>query len=208
MTQPEQYRKLHDAEEVTQRIGAIATEIILQYQNKNPLFVGLLRGAAPFSSMLMFEIAKQAPDMHPELDYMMVSTYGESHHAGEPRIVTDLAPTTSVWGREVVVIDDVLDLGRTADFVKKHLERLGAMSVQLAVLAKKQAVRETDIDADYVGFETGDAWLVGMGMDNAHEGHEARRWLNEIWEIKKDEPQHQHAVILDPEPEDSPANVP
>lgn len=207
MSNPEKYRKLHDATEVNRRIATIATEMVLEYRNENPLFVALLRGAAPFSSKLMFEIAKQAPDMHPELDYMMVSTYGDSKHAGEPRIVTDLAPTTSVYGRDVIVVDDVLDLGRTADFVKMHLERLGAMSIKLAVLARKGTEREYPIDADFVGFDTGDAWLVGMGMDNAEEVHEGYRWLEEIWEVRRDEPQHQHALLPVPAPDDEPTKV-
>ncbi len=204
---PEQYTMLHDTAEVSQRIGAIATEIILDNKDNNPLFVALLRGAAPFSSKLMFEIAKQAPDMHPDLDYMMVATYGSSHHAGEPRIVTDLDPRTSVLGRDVIVIDDVLDLGRTADFVKKHLERLGAMNTKLAVLARKGVERDYPIDANYVGFDTGKAWLVGMGMDNAQASHEAYRWLDEIWEIKQDEPQDQHAVLPQSSPDNAPTSV-
>jgi hypoxanthine phosphoribosyltransferase len=207
MINPDKYRRLYDAAEVNQRIGSIATEMVVNYRNKNPLFVALLRGAAPFSSKLMFEIAQLAPDMHPELDYMMVSTYGDSHHAGEPRIVTDLAPTTKVFGRDVVVIDDVLDLGRTANFVKMHLERLGAIDTRLAVLARKGAEREYPVEADYVGFDTGDAWLVGMGMDNAEETHEAYRWLDEIWEIKQGESQHQHALLLTPDPDNEPSNA-
>jgi hypoxanthine phosphoribosyltransferase len=207
MTNPDIYRKLYDAIEVNQRIGAIASEIVLEYRDKNPLFVALLRGAAPFSSKLMFEIAKQAPDMHPDIDYMMVSTYGKSHHAGDPSIVTGLTPTTMVDGRDIVVIDDVLDLGRTADFVKTHLEHLGALSVKLAVLARKGVQREYPIDADFVGFDAGDAWLVGMGMDNAEEAHEAYRWLEEIWEIKRDEPQLQPELHSEPLPAHELTNV-
>ncbi|MBC7764552.1 hypothetical protein H7Y29_02465 [Microbacteriaceae bacterium] len=207
MSNPEKYRKLYDSTEINKRISTIATEIVLEYQNEKPLFVALLRGAAPFSSKLMFEIAKQAPDMHPELDYMMVSTYGDSRHAGDPRIVTDLAPTTAVYGRDVIVIDDVLDLGRTANFVKTHLEHLGAMSMKLAVLARKGAERQYPIDADFVGFDAGDAWLVGMGMDNAEEVNEGYRWLEEIWEVRQDEPQHQHALLPNPSPKNEPTKV-
>ena len=207
MSNPEKYRKLYDSTEINKRISTIATEIVLEYQNEKPLFVALLRGAAPFSSKLMFEIAKQAPDMHPELDYMMVSTYGDSRHAGDPRIVTDLAPTTAVYGRNVIVIDDVLDLGRTANFVKTHLEHLGAMSMKLAVLARKGAERQYPIDADFVGFDTGDAWLVGMGMDNAEEVNEGYRWLEEIWEVRQDEPQFQHTLLPQPDSNNEPTKV-
>lgn len=207
MIHDERYRKLYDATEVNQRIGALATEILYDHGSTDPLFVALLRGAAPFSSKLMYEMTKQAPLMHPELDYMTIGVYGEDKRGGEPRIVTDVAPTTTVYGRDIIVIDDVLDVGRTADFVKSHLERLGALSIKLAVLARKGVDRQYPIDADYVGFDTGDAWLVGMGMDNQAAGIEAYRWLDEIWEIKKDEPQMQHAMLLDPAPDDEPSRV-
>jgi len=180
------YRTLYTASEVDGQITRIASEIIRNCRDDNPLFVALLRGAAPFASKLMFEIAKQAPDMHPDLDYMMVSTYGNAQHAHEPRIVTDLAPDTDVRGRTVIVLDDVLDKGITAHFVREHLRNMGAGDVKLAVLAQKQVERVHDITPDYCGFDATDEWLVGMGMDDADLAHEGNRWIGEILEIKRD----------------------
>lgn len=182
----ERYRTLFTKAQVDQQITRITGEMIRDHAHDNPLFVGLLRGAAPFASKLMFEIARQAPDMHPDLDYMMVSTYGSGTHAHEPRIVTDLAPSTVVKGRTVIILDDVLDKGITAEFVRRHLENMGATAVKLAVLAQKQVERVHDITPDYCGFDAGDAWLVGMGMDDADLTHEGHRWLDQIWEIKRD----------------------
>ncbi len=176
------YNKLATPHEVNQSISAIATQI-LQDHEETPLFVALLRGAAPFSAKLMTEIVKQSPDYHPELDYMMVSTYGAGQHAGEPHIVTDLAPSTTVNGREVIVIDDVLDKGITASFVFQHLRARGAAALRLAVLCDKQVSRQESIEADYKGFTFEDNWLVGMGMDDAGAAREGYRWLEEIWEI-------------------------
>lgn len=181
----DRYNRLASAEEVDAKIKSIASHIIDDFPDQSPLFVSLLRGAAPFSSKLMFEIVRQAPDYHPELDYMMVSTYGTSQHAGEPHIVTDLAPTTVVNGRDVIVIDDVLDKGVTADFVRKHLQARGAAQVKLAVLCDKHTDRVHDVTADYVGFEFDDNWLVGVGMDDAEAANEGYRWLEEIWEIRR-----------------------
>ena len=185
-TMQNHYRTLYTAAQVNEQIARIASEIIGSHVDDNPLFVALLRGAAPFSSKLMFEIAHQAPDMHPDIDYMLVSTYGDSQRAHEPRIVTDIAPTTTVEGRTVIIIDDVLDKGITADFVRRHFESMGVQNIELAVLARKNVVRVHDITPDYCGFDAGDAWLVGMGMDDAQAGNEAYRWLDEIWEIVKD----------------------
>lgn len=182
----ERYRTLYTEAQVDEQIARVAGEVIQDHKHDNPLFVGLLRGAAPFAGKLMFEIAKQAPDMHPDLDYMMVSTYGSGHHAHEPRIVTDLSPTTDVRDRTVIIVDDVLDKGITAEFVRKHLMSMGAHAVKLAVLAQKQVERVYDIFPDYCGFDAGDEWLVGMGMDDAQLAHEGHRWNGRILEIKRD----------------------
>lgn len=182
----EHYRTRYTADQVNEQIARMASEIIASHANNKPLFVALLRGAAPFASKLMFEIAHQDSGMHPDIDYMLVTTYGDSHRAHEPRIVTDIAPTTTVEGRTVIIVDDVLDKGITADFVRRHFESMGAKEVKLAVLAQKNVVRVHDIAPDYCGFDAGDAWLVGMGMDDAQAGNEAYRWLDEIWEIIKD----------------------
>lgn len=187
----ERYRQLYDRTQVNQRIGQLASEITARYPGdselERPLFVGLLRGAMPFASKLMFEMQRQVPDFHPELDVMIVSTYGDGRRAGEPRIVTDLARTTAVFGRPVVVVDDILDQGITANFVMNHLDKLNPGSIELAVLAKKAVSRVHDIEPNYYGFDVGDKWIVGMGMDDANDGNEHYRWLDEIWEVTQDD---------------------
>jgi hypoxanthine phosphoribosyltransferase len=176
------HNQLASSDDVAQKIQHIATQIISDYP-KTPLFVSLLRGANPFTSLLMFEIVRQSPEYHPELDYMMVRTYGAGRHAGTPQIVTDIAPSTSVNDRSVIIIDDVLDKGITADFVATHLTTQGATDIKLAVLCDKTTLREKDIIADYKCFTFNDNWLVGMGMDDTSAAHEGYRWLDEIWEV-------------------------
>jgi hypoxanthine phosphoribosyltransferase len=176
------YALIASSKEVDAHVDAIATKLLARYP-ETPLFVALLRGAAPFASKLMFTIATKAPDYHPDLDYMMISTYGEAHTAKQPVIVTDLAPTTDVKGRAVVILDDVIDQGVTSDFVRDLLLGRGAKSVELATLATKNVPGRTS-QADYTGFDAGDRWLVGMGLDDAKHGHEHYRWMDSIWEIK------------------------
>jgi hypoxanthine phosphoribosyltransferase len=175
-------KKLASADQVNQSISQLAQDIISDYE-QTPLFVALLRGAAPFASKLMHAIAELSPEFHPELDYMMVSTYGDGHHAGEPHIVTDLAPSTEVRHRPVIIIDDVLDKGITADFVTKHLIARGASEVKLAVLCQKNTQRISDITPDYCGFSFADKWLVGMGLDDSSAVKEGYRWLDEIRQV-------------------------
>jgi hypoxanthine phosphoribosyltransferase len=167
----------HDVNDV---IDSMAQQISKDLADENPLFVALLRGAAPFASKLMFSIQHQTPEFHPELDYMMVSTYGAGHTAGEPYIVTDLAPDTVVKDRTAVILDDVLDKGITANFVKCHLMSLGAKAVMLAVLANKKAEKVYPIEPDYCGLEFDDVWLTGMGLDDAGTAKEYGRWQGYI----------------------------
>lgn len=167
--------------EVDEEIANLANQILSDYPDTSPLFVALLRGAAPFASKLMFAITEQHPEYHPDLDYMMVSAYGSGRKAGTPRVVTDLAPDSDLRGRAVIVLDDVLDKGVTAEFVINHLHNRGATDIKLAVLVDKKVERQYPIQADYVCFDANDAWLSGMGMDDASIAHEAYRWSSQIW---------------------------
>lgn len=174
---------LASSSQVNERIEAVARTIITDFPAEKPVFVALLRGAAPFASKLMFAISRLDPAFQPELDYMMVSTYGSGRQAGEPHIVTDLAPDTSVAGRTVVIVDDVLDKGVTAHFVAQHMKARGADAVKLAVLAQKDTQMHHDVTADYCCFDFHDAWLVGMGMDDGSAGKEHHRWMDSIAEV-------------------------
>lgn len=176
------YTPVATTHQVDTEITRVAREIMTDF-NQTPLFIALLRGAAPFASKLMFAIVQQRPDYHPELDYMMVSTYGNDHTAKQPVIVTDLAPTTRVDGRDIIIIDDTIDLGVTSDFVRDTMLARGAKSVKLAVLASKDIPTRTS-QADYIGFAAGNKWLVGMGLDDAGAAPEAYRWIDSLWEIK------------------------
>lgn len=177
------YDLIASAEEVDARITRMAHDIITNHSS-TPLFVALLRGAAPFASKLMFAIAKESPEYHPDLDYMTISTYGNDHHAKQPVIVTDLAPNTDVTNRVVIILDDVIDQGVTSDFVRDLLLSRGAERVELATLATKD-VPGRKSQANYTGLDAGDRWLVGMGLDDAGDGHEHFRWTDSIWEIRR-----------------------
>jgi len=182
----ERYRTLYDREAVTQRIGQLASSIISNHDNDNPLFVALPRGAMPFASQLMFSITEQAPDFHPELDVMIATRNHNVFDAAQsPEVITSLTPTTTVLDRPVILLDDVLDLGKTPEAVRDHLRSIGARSVELAVLVQKDIAKEvSNIRADYVGFHTSAQWLAGMGMKDDTVAPEAYRWRQEILELK------------------------
>lgn len=173
-------KQLATQAQIDQAIANLTSDIIDDFGDKRPLFVALLRGAMPFASKLIFEITKQAPDMHPELDYMMTSTYGDGRETKTPHVLADLSPSTQIEGRTVIVLDDVLDKGVTATLIIKHLLGLGAKDVKLAVLVEKDIEREDVYHADYACFHAEPGWLVGMGMDDATTAKDGFRWLEEI----------------------------
>lgn len=168
-------------QQVWQRINEMAKELIGQYENKNPLFVCLLRGGAPFATKLMFAITHQNPTFHPEMDYVTIKTYGDQRTDRPPELLADILPSTSAKGRPVILLDDVLDKGVTAAFATKHfLENHAASSVELVVLAEKDRERTAYGSAALSGFTVPDDWLTGMGLDDASLGKEANRWAGYI----------------------------
>jgi hypoxanthine phosphoribosyltransferase len=166
--------------EVNQIISLMALELRAKYKDKDPLFVCLLKGGAPFAAKLMHAIATQDPYFHPELDYMIISTYEDERVGRQPRIVTDLAPHTKATGREIAILDDVYDHGDTSNFAKQHLLSIGASEVDIVTLALKDIEGRTFPEPDMYGFKSGDVWLTGMGMDDAHLANEANRWMGGI----------------------------
>lgn len=203
----ERYTLLYDQNQVRQAIGRIASEITAKHQENDPLFVCLLRGGAPFATRLATEMTRQAPDFHPEVDYMTTVRFGGRDALDEvPLIKTDLSPETEVENRDVVILDVVLDAGVTAEFTRQHLLDMGARYVELAVLVDKEMDRVARIEADYTGFRTPNQWLAGMGMkDLVHTGSpdalksrtEGFRWRDSIWTITPDGT-HDRAPLVTP----------
>ena len=170
---------LYSPEQVNERIQLMADEIIQRYTDTKPLFVCLLKGAAPFTSKLMTAITQIDPLFYPEIEYVHVSAYGSDRQANTATIYSGLAET-AVQGRDVIVLDDCLDRGVTYLKTKEHLLGQGARSVQLIVLANKNVERDLDEEPLMSGFHTPDVWLVGMGMDDNQTAPEAQRWVEYI----------------------------
>jgi len=182
-TQKGSERLLATAEQVEARITEMATGLIDRYRDDNPLFVCFMKGGVPFTARLMMEVARQDPNFHPEVDYMIISTYGQGRMANDPEIVTGLAPGVIVEGRTIVMVDDVLDTGATMGFAKRYFEeKLGAEKIESIVLVNKIQERTLYTGKPVLtGFEVeDDEWLSGMGMDDASLGPEANRWSGDI----------------------------
>lgn len=164
-------------EQVHDRIDEMACELVQKFRGQEPLFVNLLRGGSAFSVDLMRAIVRHDPDFHPELDNMTISRFGSQRKGGKPRVVTDLSPATEIEDRTVIMLDEVLDEGHTADFTKRYLELRGAAEVHLVVLLRKVGAQKAFGEPLLCGFDAPNEWLVGMGMDDFSTKKEAHRWL-------------------------------
>ncbi len=154
-------RIFFSANELQEKVKELGAQITRDYEGKDPLFVGVLKGSFVFMADLM-----RAVDLYCDIDFMAVSSYGSgTTTTGAVKINKDL--TYNVEGRHIILIEDILDSGVTLSYLKKYIEARKPASVSICTLLDKPARRKADINADYVGFECPDAFIVGYGLDYA-----------------------------------------
>lgn len=156
-------RTLHSEEEIRRRIDALAAEIV-RTMPKDFLMAPVLTGAFVFAADLLRALHRLGCD--PAVDFVQLSSYGGARaSSGVVTLIKDF--TVSLEGRSVLLIDDVLDTGRSLHFAKNMVLDRGAAAAKIGVLVRKATGRSADIDADFVGFEVGaDDFIVGYGMDD------------------------------------------
>lgn len=148
------------SEEVLQeKIQDLGKQLSEEYQDRFPLVVGVLKGALPF----MADLIKRM-DIHLEIDLMAVSSYGKSTvSSGEVKIIKDL--DTSLEGRDVIIVEDIIDSGLTLSYLVQLFKTRNANSVKIVTLLDKPTGRKVDIKPDLAGFIVPDAFVVGYGLD-------------------------------------------
>jgi hypoxanthine phosphoribosyltransferase len=148
-------------EQIRNRISDLGAEIARDYAGKNPLLIGVLKGACTFMSDLM-----RAADIQLGIEFMAISSYGASMRtSGEVRILKDL--DVAIEGRHILVVEDIVDTGLTLNYLLANLKSRGAASVKLAALLDKFERREKEVPIDYLGFQIPDKFVVGYGLDFA-----------------------------------------
>lgn len=153
-------RVLISEDEIQARCKELAGQIEADYEEKRivPIVIGLLKGSVPF----MAELIKYF--RHPiEIDFMSVSSYSGSESIGDVKINKDT--DLSVKGKNVLIVEDIVDTGRTIREVRRLLENKGANDVRIVSLLDKPDRRVVDIEADYVGFTVPNEFVVGYGLD-------------------------------------------
>src|SRR5258708_1506290 len=148
-------------EKIKDRIAELGAEIASDYAGRNPLLIGVLKGACIFLSDLL-----RAIDLRVGVEFMAISSYGNSTRtSGEVRIVKDL--DVPIEGREILVVEDIVDTGITLSYLLGSLRARGAVSVKLAALLDKHERRLRPVEINYLGFKIPDEFVVGYGLDFA-----------------------------------------
>jgi hypoxanthine phosphoribosyltransferase len=152
---------LFSEEQIQEKIKELGQQIANDYRDRNPLVICVLKGAFIFMGDLVKRI-----DIPLEIDFMAVSSYGNAtSSSGVVKIIKDL--DTSVEGRDVLIVEDIIDSGLTLSYLIDVLERRNALSVKVVALFDKPGRRTVGLEPDYKGFVIPDAFIVGYGLDYA-----------------------------------------
>ncbi len=150
---------LLSAEEIRQRLGELTRDIERDYEGRDLLIVGVLKGAV----MVMADLARSL-QRHVEMDWMAISSYGSgTTSSGVVRILKDL--DTDISGRHVLVVEDIIDTGLTLSWLIANLRSRGPESVEICTLLRKPDAQRMAVDVRYVGFDIPDEFVVGYGLD-------------------------------------------
>ncbi len=150
---------LISAEQIDQRLTELAAEIDRDYPDGDLLLVGVLKGAAPAMVDLSRKIHRPI-----EMDWMAVSSYGAgTKTSGVVRILKDL--DADVHGRNVLIVEDIIDSGLTLAWLKENLINRGVNSVRIVTILRKPDAAQVDVDVDYVGFDIPNEFVIGYGLD-------------------------------------------
>ena len=169
-------RVLFTKEQITNRVKELGKQLSIDYKDKNPLFVCILKGSSLFFADLVKEITVPLT-----FDFMSISSYGAGTvSSGEVRLIKDL--DTSIENRHVVIIEDIVDTGHTLKYLLKNLEMRKPASIKLCTLLNKESRREVDVKPEYVGFEVDTYFVVGYGLDY----DENYRHLPEVGVLKEE----------------------
>jgi hypoxanthine phosphoribosyltransferase len=147
---------------IRERVNALAKVISADYRGTKPLLVGLLKG----SFIFLADLAR-ALDIDSEIDFMTVSSYGNSMENSEVRILKDLGEP--IQGRDVLIVEDIIDTGLTLSRILELLEARHPRSLKVCTLLNKPSRRKVEVRVDYNGFDIEDVFVAGYGIDYAQK---------------------------------------
>lgn len=162
-----QWETLLSEAEIDTRVKELAIQIAEDYQGKNLLVVGILRGAFIFTADLVRELEKYLPDL--EIDFIAISSYSDNDESSRaPRIEKDL--NTNIENYDVLVVEDIVDTGYSFEKLLKLLLARNPKSLKTCALLSKPGRREIEVPIDYLGFSIADRFVKGYGLDSKQKG--------------------------------------
>ena len=168
---------LFGKKEINERVSALAEQISRDYRDREPVLIGVLKGAFVFLSDLMREMAVPV-----RVDFVRLASYGNAtESSGTVSLTKDVE--LPIEDRDVIVVEDIVDSGVTLKYLMEELARRGPRSLKLCALLDKRHRREVEITIDYTGFVMDDGFVVGYGLDWA----ESYRYLPDICIVEADE---------------------
>jgi len=144
-----------DAETIARRVASLGAAITADYEGRDPVLLGILKGAVPFLADLSRSLPTEV-----EIDFLSLTRFGE-----EGRVSISVDSATSITGRHVIVVEDIVDTGLTLSYLHGLLETREPASLATATLIDKSTRRIVGVDLEYRGFEVGDEFLLGYGLD-------------------------------------------
>lgn len=151
---------LFTAQEINATVQRLAREINKDYKDKNPLLVGILKGCFIFMADLVRNL-----DIAAEVEFVALSSYGQGKRESSGKVIVVKGLRTPVKGRDILIIEDIVDTGTTLNFFLDYLKSKKPASVKVCALFDKAPRRETEIPIDYLGLSVPDKFIVGYGLD-------------------------------------------
>lgn len=158
----ETIHEMYSEKEIEERIENLANTINKDYEGKSIHMICILRG----SIMFFAELAKKIK-VPVTMDFMQVSSYDDDTRSGKLRITKEL--DDEIDGMDCLIVEDIIDSGKTLDMIKKMLSARNAKSLKICTLLDKPSRREVEVEVDYIGFEIPDEFVVGYGLDYAQK---------------------------------------
>ena len=159
------YKQTVSAQEIQARVKELGKQITQDYQGKSPVVICMLKGAVYFFADLTKNI-----DLPIMIDFARLSSYRNGTVSGEMQVIADI--TTNITGKDVLIVEDIVDSGKTLSYFVKMLEKQNPASIKICAFLDKKERREVDIKVDYVGFDIPNYFVIGYGLDYAEKYRE------------------------------------
>jgi len=161
------FKKLLTAERIEKKIASLAGQIEKDYKDKTPVFLPILNGSFMFAADLIKEI-----NIPCRVSFVKISSYSGTASAGQ--LKTLIGHDESLFGADIIIVEDIVDTGLTLTKISDELKGLGAKSVECVALLRKQPAREKQVPIKYIGFELDHEFVVGYGLDYDGLGRNTR----------------------------------